>query len=45
MLEQIQVQSKFWRERQRVIREQMIPYQWNVINDLQSVNIASELTT
>lgn len=44
MLEQIQVQSKFWRERQRVIREQMIPYQWNVINDLQSVNIASTNT-
>ena len=44
MLEQIQVQSKFWRERQRVIREQMIPYQWNVINDLQSVTIASTNT-
>lgn len=44
MLEQIQVQSKFWCERQRVIREEMIPYQWEIINDLKSVNIASTNT-
>lgn len=44
MLEQIKVQSKFWCERQKVIREQMIPYQWEIINDLKSVTIASTNT-
>ena len=40
MLDKIEVTSKFWRERQRVIREQMIPYQWEVINDFRHVAIA-----
>lgn len=40
MLENIHVTSKFWQERQRVIRDEMIPYQWEVINDLKKVDIA-----
>lgn len=40
MLKNIQVLSKFWQERQQVIRNEMIPYQWDVINDLKQVDIA-----
>lgn len=40
MLEQIQITSPFWQERQKTIAEQMIPYQWEVINDLKHVEIA-----
>lgn len=40
MLDSINLTSKFWLERQRVIREQMIPYQWDIINDFKAVTIA-----
>ena len=40
MLENIEITSPFWRERQQTIARQMIPYQWEVINDLQHVDIA-----
>lgn len=43
-LEQIELQSRFWQDRQRVIKEQMIPYQWDIINDLKSVEIATTNT-
>ena len=40
MLKNIEVNSKFWNDRQRVIKDQMIPYQWEVINDLKKIDIA-----
>lgn len=40
MLEKITITSPFWRERQQTIAQEMIPYQWDVINDLKQVDIA-----
>lgn len=40
MLKNIEVNSKFWNDRQRLIKDQMIPYQWEVINDLKKIDIA-----
>ena len=40
MLEKITITSPFWRERQQIIAKEMIPYQWEVINDLKQVDIA-----
>ncbi|MBO8415510.1 MAG: glycoside hydrolase family 127 protein, partial [Proteobacteria bacterium] len=36
----VKVTSKFWQQRQRCIKEKMIPYQWQVINDLNKVEIS-----
>lgn len=41
---QVKVTSPFWLERQRVICKEMIPYQWNVMNDLTQVNITTTNT-
>ena len=40
MLEQIEITSPFWQARQQTIAQQMIPYQWDIINDLKQVEIA-----
>lgn len=36
----VKVTSRFWQQRQRCIKDKMIPYQWNVINDKQAVEIS-----
>lgn len=36
----VKVTSKFWQQRQRCIKDKMIPYQWQVINDLNQVEIS-----
>ena len=37
---QVKVTSKFWQQRQRCIKDKMIPYQWAVINDKRAVEIS-----
>lgn len=41
---QVKVTSPFWLERQRVICKEMIPYQWDVMNDLTQVSITTTNT-
>lgn len=36
----VKVTSDFWLNRQRRIKEGMIPYQWEIINDLRTIEIA-----
>lgn len=44
MSQQIKVTSPFWLDRQQVIRREMIPYQWDVMNDIKVVNITTTNT-
>lgn len=44
MSQTIKVTSPFWLERQQVIRQEMIPYQWDVMTDLKTVNITTTNT-
>ncbi len=36
----VKVTSDFWLKRQRRIKDEMIPYQWEIINDLRTIEIA-----
>ena len=36
----VKVTSDFWLNRQKKIKKEMIPYQWEIINDLRTISIA-----
>ena len=39
---QVKVTDKFWLNYMELIRTEMLPYQWRVLNDLEDIEIAKE---
>ena len=32
-VQQVKIEDAFWKEKQRLVREEVIPYQWKALND------------
>jgi len=41
-MDKIKITSKFWSRYRNLVRTQMIPYQWNVLNDIAGIKIERE---
>lgn len=39
---QVQVTDEFWRKYIQIVKEEMLPFQWNVLHDKAAIEIASE---